>query len=47
MLPEGRVKYKIVLSFFKLLENRHLQVLINKMNAALGYNFVDNIYNFL
>lgn len=47
MLPEGTIKDKIVLSFFKLLENRHLQVLINIMNATLGYNFVDNIYNFL
>lgn len=47
MLPEGKIKDKIMLFFFKPLKNRYLQVLINKENSTLGYYFVATCIIFL
>jgi len=46
VLPEGRIKDKIMLFFFKLLKNRYLQVLIKKENSTLGH-YIIGMYNFL
>lgn len=46
MLPEGRIKDEITLFFFKLLINKHLQLVTSQENFTLGYCFVDNMYNF-
>lgn len=46
MLPEGRIKDKIMLFSFKLLKDRYVEVLINKENSTSGYYFVGNVQFF-
>lgn len=46
MFPR-RIKDKIMLFFFKLLKNRHLEVLISEENSTSGNYFVGNVQLFV